>query len=41
MAKKKRVLSGREQRNMRVQQIVFALIALMIIFVMILSLVAK
>jgi hypothetical protein len=39
MANKKK--SGSQQRHIRVQQAIFAIIALMIIMVMILSLVAK
>jgi len=41
MANKKKSGSNREQRKLRLQQALFAIIAVMIILVMVLSLVAK
>ncbi len=39
MANRKKGLSKREQRNLRIQQIVFVLIGLMLILTMVISLV--
>ncbi len=41
MANKKKGLSKREQRNLRVQQVVFILIGLILILSMVISLVAN
>jgi len=41
MAKKKKTLSQRQKRRLRIQQIIFALIALMIILVMVVGLFAR
>lgn len=41
MAKKNREPSGRERRRLRTQQIIFALIALMIVCVMVVGLFAN
>jgi len=41
MAKNRREPSGRERRRLRVQQIIFALIALMIVCVMVVGLFAN
>jgi predicted nucleic acid-binding Zn ribbon protein len=40
MANRKKDLSKREQRNLRIQQIVFILIGLMLILSMVISLIA-
>ncbi len=40
MANRKKGLSKREQRNLRIQQIVFIVIGLMLILTMVISLVA-
>lgn len=40
MANRKKGLSKREQRNLRIQQIVFILIGLMLILSMVISLIA-
>jgi len=41
LAKKKRTLSRYEQRRMRTQQIIFSVVAVIIILVFIISLVAR
>lgn len=41
MAQKKKIQSEREKRRLRIQQIIFSIIAIMIILVMVISLFAR